>query len=57
MLPGLTARKRVEAVTIAQVDGKNRPIPGTEERYECDTLLLSCGLIPPEAAPGSPWPG
>ena len=23
-----------------------RPIPGTEERYTCDTLLLSCGLIP-----------
>lgn len=42
----IEGKKRVEAVTIAQVDGKNRPIPGTEERYECDTLLLSCGLIP-----------
>ena len=42
----IEGKKRVEAVTIAQVDGNNRPIPGTEERYECDTLLLSCGLIP-----------
>ena len=42
----IEGKKRVEAVTIAQVDAKNRPIPGTEERYECDTLLLSCGLIP-----------
>lgn len=37
---------RVEGVTIAQVDEHLRPIPGTEEEYECDTLLLSCGLIP-----------
>ena len=42
----IEGKKRVEAITIAQVDDKNRPIPGTEERYECDTLLLSCGLIP-----------
>ena len=42
----------VEAVTIAQVDGKNRPIPGTEARYECDTLLLSCGLIRPPGSAG-----
>jgi NADPH-dependent 2,4-dienoyl-CoA reductase/sulfur reductase-like enzyme len=37
---------RLEAVTIAQVDEGYRPIPGTEKRYECDTLLLSVGLIP-----------
>lgn len=37
---------RVEGVTIAQVDEKRKPIPGTEEFYSCDTLLLSCGLIP-----------
>ena len=37
---------RVEAVTIAEVDEKRKPIPGTEETYTCDTLLLSCGLIP-----------
>ena len=37
---------RVEAVTIAEVDASRRPIPGTEQRIECDTLLLSCGLIP-----------
>ena len=39
-------KKRVEGVVIAQVDESRRPIPGTEEHYECDTLLLSCGLIP-----------
>ena len=39
-------RERLEAVTLAQVDGSRRPIPGTEERVECDTLILSVGLIP-----------
>lgn len=42
----IKGRERVEAVTIAQVDDKLKPIPGTEEEYTCDTLLLSCGLIP-----------
>ena len=36
----------MQAVTIAQVGADRRPIPGTEERYTCDTLLLSVGLIP-----------
>lgn len=39
-------KKRVEAVWIAQVDEKGRPIAGTETRYPCDTLLLSVGLLP-----------
>ena len=39
-------KDRVEAVTIAEVDASRRPIAGTEQRIECDTLLLSCGLIP-----------
>ncbi len=44
----IEGRERVEKVTVAAVDEANgrRPIPGTEETYECDTLLLSCGLIP-----------
>ncbi len=42
----IEGKERVEAVTIAKVGPDRRPIPGTEERYECDTLLLSCGLIP-----------
>ena len=41
----IKGKKRVEGITLAQVDG-GKPIPGTEEFYECDTLLLSCGLIP-----------
>ncbi len=39
-------KERVEGVTIAKVDENRRPIPGTEEYIECDTLLLSVGLIP-----------
>ena len=38
--------KRVCAVTISKVDENRRPIPGSEIRFECDTLLLSVGLIP-----------
>ena len=39
-------KERVEGITLAQVDSNNKPIPGTEEFYSCDTLLLSVGLIP-----------
>ncbi len=42
----IKGKKRVEGVTLAQVDENRRPVPGTEKFYECDTLLLSCGLIP-----------
>lgn len=42
----IDGKERVKGVTIAQVDENRRPIPGTEEHYTCDTLLLSCGLIP-----------
>ena len=39
-------RDRLTGVTICEVDENRRPIPGSEEYIECDTLLLSCGLIP-----------
>lgn len=39
-------KNRVEGVTISKVDEKLTPIPGTEQFMQCDTLLLSCGLIP-----------
>ena len=42
----IKGKERVEGVTIAEVDSTNTPIPGTEEYYSCDTLLLSCGLLP-----------
>ncbi len=42
----IKGKERVEGVTLAQVDEKSKPIPGTEEYYSCDTLLLSVGLIP-----------
>lgn len=42
----IRGKERVEGVTISEVDENRRPIPGTEEYIECDTLLLSVGLIP-----------
>lgn len=42
----IKGKERVEAVVIAKVDENSKPIPGTEEEIKCDTLLLSCGLIP-----------
>lgn len=42
----IDGKDRVKGVTLAKVDEKNKPIPGTEEYIPCDTLLLSCGLIP-----------
>ena len=39
-------RERLTGVTIAAVDSQRKPIPGTEEYYSCDTLLLSVGLLP-----------
>lgn len=39
-------KDRVTAITLAQVGPDRKPIPGTEEVIPCDTLLLSCGLIP-----------
>ena len=42
----IEGKERVKAVTIAEVGPDMKPIPGTEERYTCDTLLLSTGLIP-----------
>lgn len=42
----IRGKQRLTGVTVAQVDEKGSPIPGTEEEIACDTLLLSCGLIP-----------
>jgi NADPH-dependent 2,4-dienoyl-CoA reductase/sulfur reductase-like enzyme len=42
----IRGKDRVEGVTIAEVDEKFQPITGTEKHYDCDTLLLSVGLIP-----------
>lgn len=39
-------KNRVEGVTVVKVDENLKPIKGTEEYVSCDTLLLSCGLIP-----------
>ena len=39
-------KERLEGVTIAKVDENRRPISETAEYIPCDTLLLSCGLIP-----------
>lgn len=42
----IRGKERVEGVTIAKVDSKFKPIPGTEVDYACDALMLSTGLIP-----------
>ncbi len=39
-------KERVEGVTICQVDKNRKPKPETAQHIECDTILLSCGLIP-----------
>ena len=42
----IQGRERVTGVTIAAVGPDRKPTPGTEIHYDCDTLLLSCGLLP-----------
>ena len=42
----IRGKDRVEQVVVSQVDEKRDPIPGTEMVFDCDTLLLSVGLIP-----------
>ena len=42
----IEGREHITAVTIAEVSADLKPIKGTEQRVECDVLLLSCGLIP-----------
>ena len=42
----IQGKERVTGITLAKVDENWKPIPGTEEHYSCDTLLLSVGLIP-----------
>lgn len=42
----IKGKNRVEKVIVAKVDENRKPIPGTEIEYDCDTLLLSVGLIP-----------
>jgi len=37
---------RVEQVVVSKVDQNRRPIPGSEMIIDCDTVLLSVGLIP-----------
>jgi len=42
----IKGHSRVEGITVSQVDENMKPIPGTEKEYDCDTLILSVGLIP-----------
>lgn len=46
---GIEGTSKLEAVIVSKVDGHYAPIPGTERRIPCDTLLLSVGLIPENA--------
>jgi NADPH-dependent 2,4-dienoyl-CoA reductase/sulfur reductase-like enzyme len=42
----IRGKDRVEQVVVSKVDEHRDPIPGTEMIFDCDTLLLSVGLIP-----------
>lgn len=42
----IKGKERLTSVVVAEVDEHSKPIPGTEQEIPCDTLLLSCGLIP-----------
>ena len=42
----IRGHNRVEQVTVSEVGPDRRPIPGTEMVFDCDTVLLSVGLIP-----------
>ena len=46
---GIEGASKLEAVIVSKVDDHYAPIPGTERRIPCDTLLLSVGLIPENA--------
>ncbi len=45
-ITNITGQKRVESITISEVDEKFKPIPSTEKMIEVDTVLLAVGLIP-----------
>ncbi len=45
-ITNINGKSRLEGITVAQVDERLNPIPGTEQDYTCDTLILSVGLIP-----------
>lgn len=42
----IKGNRRVEGVVVSEVDNHGKPIPGTEQFFDCDTVLLSVGLIP-----------
>ena len=39
-------RERVESVTVAEVDARFSPVPGTAKTFPCDTILIAVGLNP-----------
>lgn len=42
----IVGKSRLEKVIISKVDERMQPIPGTEMEFDCDTLVLSIGLVP-----------
>ncbi len=45
-ITNIIGKHRVEQVVISEVGADKKPIPGTEITFDCDTVLLSVGLIP-----------
>lgn len=42
----IKGKSRLEGITVSEVDENMKIIEGTEKDYDCDTLILSVGLIP-----------
>ena len=45
-ITAIHGNRRVTGVTVSKVDEHMKPIPGTEQEYSCDTVILSVGLLP-----------
>jgi NADPH-dependent 2,4-dienoyl-CoA reductase/sulfur reductase-like enzyme len=45
-ITGIIGEQRVERAIVSRVDADRKPVPGTEIVFDCDTILLSVGLIP-----------
>ncbi len=45
-ITNIIGKHRIEKVIVAETDAKKEVIPGTEKEFDCDTVLLSVGLIP-----------
>ena len=50
-------KERVTGVELSRLDEEGNPIPGSGSRYDCDTVILSVGLIPEDGMLEEPHSG